>query len=440
MTYIGYVSFDASLKIHRSGRFTSTKTSKTGHGGINGFIHHIDRGTDRRNGCEVQHSNPDINPDFTLENESYYKDAEGNWKRTAHSKDMVDAIERRVEYAKKHGARISTKGQNDTVIVRGLVVQLDSEVIAQHEDTWMWDVIDNMEEMFDKDNITGFSVHKDETNVHLHIAFVPCYEKKQDDNTVKCTLSQSHFFRNPQSLAGMHRKIRKNLKDKGYDVEQENKPIEEQLAGYYDKQGNWHQQGLTPDQLKELSNRTFNLQMEEISMKLRQDEIEKLEKAMADMQAAAKAKQQELEDERKLLFSQQTALENDRATVQAQMQALIDEKVAVQKLKAEAEEMLEQAYSTADVCNQILENENNLNGKFLEFLDREGKRTNQKTREYVEFLYKKFQKERKANVSDWQREMLRDRKMRKQDGKTNTDYTDAPNIIDEFGYDSIFEF
>lgn len=45
---------------------------------------------------------------------------------------MVDAINRRVEYAKEHGARIATKGKNDTVIVRPLVVQLDSDSIIFH--------------------------------------------------------------------------------------------------------------------------------------------------------------------------------------------------------------------------------------------------------------------------------------------------------------------
>ena len=74
---IGYLSFDASVKIHNSGRFTSTKTSKTGYGGIAGYIRHIDRGTDKRNGVEVQHSNPDINPDYTLQNESFFKDENG---------------------------------------------------------------------------------------------------------------------------------------------------------------------------------------------------------------------------------------------------------------------------------------------------------------------------------------------------------------------------
>ena len=63
-----------------------------GWGGIYGYIRHIDRGTDRRNGCEVQHSNPDINPDYTLENESFYKDQNGEWKQTTYSKDMVGAV------------------------------------------------------------------------------------------------------------------------------------------------------------------------------------------------------------------------------------------------------------------------------------------------------------------------------------------------------------
>ena len=51
---MGYLSFDASVKIHQSGRFTSTKTDKTGFGGIDGYIRHIDRGTDKKNGCEAE--------------------------------------------------------------------------------------------------------------------------------------------------------------------------------------------------------------------------------------------------------------------------------------------------------------------------------------------------------------------------------------------------
>lgn len=426
MEKIGYLSFDASVKIHRSGRFSSTKTSKTGFGGIDGYIRHIDRGTDRRNGCEVGHSNPDINPDCTLLNESYYKDENGIWQETKQSGDMKTAVERRIQYAKEHGARISIKGQNDTVIARPLILQLDREEIEKYKDTWVWDSIEIIEEMFGKDNITGFCIHKDETNVHMHILFVPCYETKKDDGKIKCVVSQTKFFKTPRQLAGMHKTIRKQLCDKGYEIELENKPLEEQLAGYYDKNGAWHQQGLTPDQLKQLSDKEINLQVKELDMRLRKEEMDKLEKAMQDMQKAAKEKQEELDKDRRFLIAQQNALEKDWLDVRAQVQALAEEKAEVQQTKKEAEAMLTKAYDTANVCNRILSEEKNLNGEFMKFLDREGERTNRNVRQFVEYLYKRFQKERRDSVSAWQLEMLNLREEQKQNGTVSS----APDIID----------
>ena len=421
MINIGYLSFDTSVKIHYSGTYTSTKTSTTGHGDIAGYIRHIDRGTDRKNGCEVQHSNEDINSDLTLQNESYYRDSNGEWQKTSHSKDMVDAINRRVEYAKEHGARIATKGKNDTVIVRPLVVQLDSETISEHEN-WAWDIIEILEKEFGADNITGFSVHKDETHPHLHISFIPCYEL-QKNGEIKCTISQTKFFNSPKQLAGLHRKIRKSLLDKGYEIELENKPIEEHLAGYTDKDGEWHQQGLTPDQLKELSDRQINLRMEMIKMNIKRNELDKLEMAVADMMKSSKAEKEELEKER-------ISVENDRATVQAQSQAVAIREADVQKRETEVTEILE-------ICNQIISDEKNLNAKFLEFLDREGKRTGKRYRESVENLYKRFQNDRRKNVSEWQLELLRLRSERLKHGDTTTD--NCPDIIDitDIGYDDL---
>ena len=116
---------------------------------------------------------------------------------------MANTVIRRIEYAKKNGARIASKGQNDTVIVRPLIVQLDSESIKGHENTWVWDMISILEDMFDKENILGFSVHRDETNVHIHVLFVPCHEVKKANGKIKCTLSQTQFFKNPRQLAGI---------------------------------------------------------------------------------------------------------------------------------------------------------------------------------------------------------------------------------------------
>ena len=402
---IGYLSFDASVKIHYSGKKKKKKTNKSGNMGIAGYIRHIDRSTDKMNGCEVQHSNPDINSDLTLENESYYKDSNGEWQRTSHSKDMVNAINRRIEYAKEHGARISTKGKNDTVIVRPLVLQMGNDSITGHENTWMWDLMEILEKEFGTDNITGFSIHKDETNPHIHVCFVPCHESEKNGK-LKCTISQTKFFHNPKQLAGLHRKFRKKLLDKGYDIELENKPIEEQLAGYYDKNGEWHQQGLTPDQLKELTDRELNLRMEELKMSIKRNDLEKLEMAVADIMATSKVEQDKIKKEREILSAQQNALENDRATVQAQSKALKVREMNVRKRELEVAELLEKIQSTAETCNQILSEEKHLDTKFLEFLDREGRRNGKEYRKPFEYWYKKFLNERKKKHSDWWNDML----------------------------------
>ena len=399
------MSFDASIKIHQSGFYTSTKTCKSGFGGIAGYIHHIDRGTDRKNGCEINHSNPDIRSDSTLENESYFRTSNGVWQQTDTSNDMLNAVNGRIEYAKQHGARITNKGKNDTVIVRPLVIQLDKDIINSHNNAWVWDVINIIERMFGKENIVGFSVHKDETNVHIHIIFVPCYENQKSNGEVKCTLSQTKFFKNPRQLASMHKQLRKELKSKGYDIEQENKPIEEFLACYKDKNGKIHQQGLTPDQLKELTNRKAQLQEKEQQIMLDRAELDVLAKAMADVQAKVRSTQENLENNLKLFECQQEDFQKEKANLQTQMKSLIEEKNAIKKLKSEADGMLEKAYSVSDVCQHILAKEHTLNKDFLDFLDRLGQKNNKQYRSTVEKLYKMFDDERRTVSSPWSEEL-----------------------------------
>ncbi len=415
---IGYLSFDASVKIHYSGKYTSTKTSKSGKMGIAGYIRHIDRSADKMNGCEVQHSNPDINSDLTLENESYYKDSNGEWQRTSRSKDMENAINRRIEYAKEHGARISTKGKNDTVIVRPLVLQMGNDSITGHENTWMWDLMEILEKEFGTDNITGFSIHKDETNPHIHVCFVPCHESEKNGK-LKCTISQTKFFHNPKQLAGLHNKFRKKLLDKGYDIELENKPIEEVLACYYDKDGKFHQQGLTPDMLKRLSNKEIQLRMEMIRMRIREEDLDILEKNIREM------KVQRMEEN-------------------------------AENTKREAEEMFEKAASITEICNQILSEEKHLNAKFLEFLKREDERTGRHTHDAVVNWFKRFQNERKkkhtnglSDLFDFDyktKELLesgnraRNERLRNRNSNADSTTDNSLNIIDIIGTNTDYDF
>lgn len=405
MKKIGYLSFDASVKIHESGRYASTKTSKTGYGGIEGYIRHIDRETDRRNGCEVNHTNLDINAELTLENESFFRNELGLWEKTQQSKDMSGAVKRRIQYAKEHGARIAKVGKNDTVIARPIVIQMDTEMIENHRDYWYWDVIEILEGMFGENNIVGFSIHRDETNVHVHVIFVPCMEKKKDNGKVKCAISQTKFFRNPKELAGMHRKMRKALNEKGYDIQQENKPIEQQLAGYYDKNGEWHQQGLTPDQLKELTGRKEQLQKEEEKLKIEKYQVDELARLMKEVQEKAVQTHEQLENNMKVFECQQADFEQEKANLQTQMKALVEERNAVKKMRADADGMLQKSYKVADICRHVLQQENMMEDDFLDFLDRESQRRNKPVRQTFENLYKKFDMERRAKLSPYANEL-----------------------------------
>ncbi len=252
--------------------------------------------------------------------------------------------------------------------------------------------------MFGKENVLGFSIHKDETNVHIHVLFVPCYEEKKTNGKVKCTLSQTKFFRNPKQLAGMHKHIRKELLDNGYKIEKDNKPIEQQLAGYYDKQGVWHQQGLTPDQLKAITNRHKELNEKEREIMLSKEELDILAKAMEDVQEKAQATQENLENNMRIFECQQADFENEKANLKTQMQAVLEEKEKLDKIRKSTNDMLERVYSVSDICNKIIKAEHSLNQDFLDFLDNVGQRNNIPLRQNVEKLFKQFDRERKERL------------------------------------------
>ena len=277
---------------------------------------------------------------------------------------MAGAVKRRIEYAKKHGARISTKGQNDTVIARPLLLQLDEDSIQGHEDVWVWDIVAIIEEMFGKENILGFSVHRDETNVHIHVLFVPCHEERKANGKIKCTLSQTKFFTSPKQLASMHKHIRNKLCEKGYEIQKENKPIEEMLAGYTDKRDVFHQQGLTPDQLKAITNRHKELNEKEREIMLTKKELDILAKAMEDVQEEAQATQENLQNNMRMFECQQADFENEKATLKTQMQAILEEKEKLDKMRKNTNDMLERVYSVSDICNKIIEEEHTLNKIF----------------------------------------------------------------------------
>lgn len=188
-------------------------------------------------------------------------------------------------------------------------------------------------------------------------------------------------------------------------IQQENKPIEQQLAGYYDKNGEWHQQGLTPDQLKELSQRKEQLQKEEEKLRIEQYKVDELARLMKEVQEKAVETHEQLADNMRVFECQQADFEQEKANLQTQMKALVEERNAVKKMRADADGMLQKSYKVADICRSVLQQENMMEDDFLDFLDRESQRRNKPVRQTFENLYKKFDMERRAKLSPYANEL-----------------------------------
>lgn len=134
-------------------------------------------------------------------------------------------------------------------------------------------------------------------------------------------------------------------------------------------------------------------------------ELDALSKAMADVQASARATQENLENNMKIFECQQEDFQKEKANLQTQMKSLIEEKNAIKKMRDEADGMLEKAYSVSDVCQKILAQEHTLSKDFLDFLDKVGRKYNRQYRSTVEKLYKMFDDERRTVTSPWSAEL-----------------------------------
>lgn len=270
---MGRLSFDASVKIQANGHWHSTKADRFGNkrsgtGGVIGYIEHIARDVDLENGCEVEHSNYNIDSDLTETNETYYKDAEGSWQLCTDTKQLYGAYKRLYDKVQQSSSKTIRK---DAVVLRPVLLQAD----GVDTDKFIEDSIEWLEDTYGDHNVIGFSVHRDETNVHIHAMVGTAAERMErerllDENgepvrgkngkpkygnpkpTGELTFGQKEVYSGPKALAKMHRDFRAFLIERGHDIEQDNKPPEEYLSSYVDAQGNVHQKGMTPQELEEV--------------------------------------------------------------------------------------------------------------------------------------------------------------------------------------------
>lgn len=197
---MGYtLSFEASVKVQR--------------GRVVGLLRHNGRDVDREQGREVQHANWDIDAARTPDNETLVADGSGGFRLCADLREIRAALDRRLADVKK-------PLRKDAVVLRPLVLQLDPEWYAVHQDEdervqAAEDMFEWARNTFGSENLLYAALHNDERSPHLHIGFCPV----TDDGR----LSQKDWFPDPKSLRKMHKDFREYMTGKGYEIEMENR-------------------------------------------------------------------------------------------------------------------------------------------------------------------------------------------------------------------------
>lgn len=190
-----------------------TASIKVGRGGVVGLLHHDARDVDREHGDEVRHSNKDIDPSRTPSNETIVSDGNGSWIPCSDISQIEDAIDARLE-------TVTKPLRKDAVILRPLVLQLDPDWYATHNDpderaAAAEDMLNWAADTFGAQNVVYASVHNDEGNPHLHVGVCPVTEDGR--------LSQKDWFSSPAALRDMHQDFRQHMTDAGYEIEMKNK-------------------------------------------------------------------------------------------------------------------------------------------------------------------------------------------------------------------------
>jgi len=203
------LSFDASAKIKK--------------GDVKGYFNHVFRKEkEQARGQKMNHGNQDIDSNLTDQNISFYteKDGYGRTPDERFNNRLAD-----YNHRKKDGSM--RKLREDAVLLRGLILQpsadlFENKSLEEKKKMMKEFAHDAMPFIFKSfggtKNIIGTSVHFDETNPHLHTAFMPM----TDDGK----LSQKHFFTGPAQLRQFHKDFRKHMNDKGWSFDEENKNLD----------------------------------------------------------------------------------------------------------------------------------------------------------------------------------------------------------------------
>lgn len=198
------LTFDASHKV------------KTGGSHVKGFLRHVGRDADERQGIKHRHSNKNLDAGRTHLNETLIGDGSGGFSPAKSSRQLEEALNARLE-------AVEGKLRKDAVVMRPFILQIDPDWYDEHCPNWrdgeLTEEAKKLHEAmlswavfkYGAENIIGASLHLDEYNPQLHVIFTPV--------TADGRLSQKDFFKGPSDLKQVHDEFRKYMRDAGLDVD-----------------------------------------------------------------------------------------------------------------------------------------------------------------------------------------------------------------------------
>ncbi|MFS8936478.1 plasmid recombination protein [Corynebacterium sp. c25Ua_89] len=185
------------------------------------MIRHWARDVDAENGIYRPHSNEGIDPSRSLNNMTYFPTdgPRDEWTTPGSTEEIEQRLQDRL-------ATVTGRKRRDSVVMRGIVLGLSPEWVAEHTPNWKTDptdrekFMDTLQPVVDivikkaggAKNVVLVTGHFDEVVPQIQIGVTPVTEDGR--------LRQNDFelFKSPSHLGSLHKKIRKELKETGVDV------------------------------------------------------------------------------------------------------------------------------------------------------------------------------------------------------------------------------
>ena len=304
--------------------------------GTTAMIRHWARDTDAQNGIYRSHSNEAIDASRSINNETYFPTdgPRDEWTTPGSTEEIAQRLQDRL-------ATVTGRTRKDSVLMRGVVLGLSPEWVEEHTPNWKTDpqdrkaFMDALQPVVDivirkaggAKNVVLVSGHFDEEAPQIQMAVTPVTEDGR--------LRQNDFelFKSPKNLGGLHKKIRKELKESGLDVILESSERSREHLSNLEYARKADQE--RAKEIEELAKQRKEIAKERKQIAAEREQLERNKEALADLRRIAiyEGYKQGYEDGEVEAGALQAEVEQQAAEVKAERERLDEDKAKLPEMK-----------------------------------------------------------------------------------------------------------